>query len=113
MSPTEPSVLVSTDGRAGRLVLNRPHALNALNREMVDRLTEALEAWERDPAVETVVLSGAGERGLCAGGDIRGIHEDVRRGGGAESARFWPRSTASTPVSRTTPSRMSRSWTAW
>ncbi|MFE0765514.1 enoyl-CoA hydratase/isomerase family protein [Streptomyces smyrnaeus] len=89
MSRTEPSVLVSTDGRAGRLVLNRPHALNALNREMVDRLTEALEAWERDPAVETVVLSGAGERGLCAGGDIRGIHEDVRRGGGAESARFW------------------------
>ncbi|WP_329812770.1 enoyl-CoA hydratase/isomerase family protein, partial [Streptomyces sp. GSL17-113] len=49
MSPTEPSVLVSTDGRAGRLVLNRPHALNALTREMVDRLTEALEAWERDP----------------------------------------------------------------
>ncbi|UNZ16336.1 enoyl-CoA hydratase/isomerase family protein [Streptomyces sp. 891-h] len=89
MSRTEPPVLVSTDGRVGRLVLNRPQALNALNREMVDRLSEALDAWERDAGIAAVVLSGAGERGLCAGGDIRGIHEDVRRGGGAESARFW------------------------
>ncbi|MEU7315038.1 enoyl-CoA hydratase/isomerase family protein [Streptomyces sp. NPDC007083] len=89
MTPTEPPVLVERDGRVGRLVLNRPRALNALDREMVDRLTEALDTWERDDTVTAVVLSGAGERGLCAGGDIRGIHEDVRQGGGAESARFW------------------------
>ncbi|MFC8700870.1 enoyl-CoA hydratase/isomerase family protein [Streptomyces anulatus] len=81
-------VLVRTEGRAGRLVLNRPEALNALSHRMVLRIEEALSAWRDDPAVETVVISGAGERGLCAGGDIRAIYEDAR-GGGTESADFW------------------------
>ncbi|MET9254200.1 enoyl-CoA hydratase/isomerase family protein [Streptomyces sp. NPDC003717] len=82
-------VLLHTEGRAGHLVLNRPRALNALTHEMVRRLQEALDAWEHDPAVETVVLTGAGERGLCAGGDIRAIHDDARDGDGTASAAFW------------------------
>ncbi|MFJ2435311.1 enoyl-CoA hydratase/isomerase family protein [Streptomyces anulatus] len=81
-------VLVTTKGRTGRLILNRPEALNALTRPMVLRIEEALTAWQDDPAVEVVVISGAGERGLCAGGDIRAIHEDARTGGTA-SAAFW------------------------
>ncbi|MEE1752969.1 enoyl-CoA hydratase/isomerase family protein [Streptomyces sp. SP18CS02] len=81
-------VLVRTEGRLGRLILNRPKALNALSHGMVVRIEEALTAWRDDPAVRTVVISGAGERGLCAGGDIRAIHDDARRGGGA-SADFW------------------------
>ncbi|MFB8400724.1 enoyl-CoA hydratase/isomerase family protein [Streptomyces sp. NPDC055912] len=81
-------VLVSTEGRTGRLILNRPRALNALTHPMVLRIEEALTAWRYDPAVEAVVISGAGERGLCAGGDIRAIHEDARAGGSA-SADFW------------------------
>lgn len=81
-------VLVRTEGRIGHLTLNRPKALNALNRAMVRRIDEALAAWEDDPAVETVVISGAGERGLCAGGDIRSIYEDARAGGTASFA-FW------------------------
>ncbi|ROQ93952.1 enoyl-CoA hydratase [Streptomyces sp. 2132.2] len=85
---SEEEVLVRTEGRCGRLVLNRPKALNALNHSMVLRIEEALTAWRDDPAVETVVISGAGERGLCAGGDIRAIHEDARTGGAA-SADFW------------------------
>ncbi|MEU5836960.1 enoyl-CoA hydratase/isomerase family protein [Streptomyces diacarni] len=89
MSETEPPVLVRKDGRVGRLLLNRPHALNSLDGEMIRRIAEALDAWEHDPEVAAVVLGGAGERGLCAGADIRAIHDDVRRGGGAESARFW------------------------
>ncbi|NSC25017.1 enoyl-CoA hydratase/isomerase family protein [Streptomyces albus subsp. chlorinus] len=89
MSETEPPVLVRKDGRAGRLVLNRPRALNALTRRMVRMIAEALDAWERDEEVAAVVVSGAGDRGLCAGGDMRGVHDDVRRGGGEESARFW------------------------
>ncbi|MGA5699697.1 enoyl-CoA hydratase/isomerase family protein [Peterkaempfera bronchialis] len=83
------SVLVRTEGRAAYLTLNRPRALNALNHAMVLRLGAALTAAERDPAVQTVVISGAGERGLCAGGDIRSIYQDVRSGGGAASAAFW------------------------
>ncbi|MFE6844840.1 enoyl-CoA hydratase/isomerase family protein [Streptomyces sp. NPDC057686] len=81
-------VLVRTEGRAGRLILNRPKALNALSHPMVLRIEEALTAWRDDPSVDTVVISGAGERGLCAGGDIRAIYEDARSGGSA-SADFW------------------------
>ncbi|MFJ3583054.1 enoyl-CoA hydratase/isomerase family protein [Streptomyces sp. NPDC090127] len=83
-----PHVLVRTEGRAGLLTLNRPRALNALTHPMVLRMDEALTAWEDDPAVETVVVRGAGERGLCAGGDIRAIHEDARAGRTA-SLGFW------------------------
>lgn len=83
------AVLLHTAGRAAHIVLNRPRALNALNHAMVRRIDEALTAWEHDPSVETVVISGAGERGLCAGGDIRAIHDDARDGDGSASAAFW------------------------
>ncbi|MBF6046624.1 enoyl-CoA hydratase/isomerase family protein [Streptomyces sp. NRRL B-1677] len=82
------SVLLRTEGRAAYITLNRPKALNALTHAMALRIDEALTEWEKDPAVETVVITGAGERGLCAGGDIRSIHEDARAGGSA-SADFW------------------------
>ncbi|WP_219664263.1 enoyl-CoA hydratase/isomerase family protein [Streptomyces bambusae] len=82
------AVLLSTEGHTGRIVLNRPRAINALTHPMVLRMTQALAAWERDPAVTQVLVSGAGERGLCAGGDIRAIHDDARAGGTA-SAGFW------------------------
>ncbi|TWV58761.1 enoyl-CoA hydratase/isomerase family protein [Streptomyces misionensis] len=89
MSGTEAPVLLRTTGRAGHIVLNRPRALNALDHAMVRRIDAALAAWQHDPAVETVVLFGAGERGLCAGGDIRAIHDDARYGDGSASAAFW------------------------
>ncbi|WP_435741693.1 enoyl-CoA hydratase/isomerase family protein [Nocardioides sp. SYSU DS0663] len=84
----EPEVVVSTDGRLGRLELNRPRAINALNHPMVGLLQEALEAWRDDDAVRTVLLTGRGERGLCAGGDIVSIWKDAKAGT-HESARFW------------------------
>lgn len=87
--PTEgETVLVRRDGRAGRLTLNRPRALNALTHEMVSALDAALTEWEDDASVTTVVLDGAGGRGLCAGGDIRAIHADAVAGGTASPA-FW------------------------
>ena len=89
MNGTDDSVLVRVEGRAAYLTLNRPKALNALTHAMVSRIDEALTAWEHDAAVETVVLTGAGERGLCAGGDIRAIHNDARDGDGSASAAFW------------------------
>ncbi|MFD4242379.1 enoyl-CoA hydratase/isomerase family protein [Streptomyces sp. NPDC058525] len=81
-------VLLRTEGHAAYVTLNRPKALNALTHPMVLRIDQALAAWRDDPSVETVVIDGAGERGLCAGGDIRAIHEDARTGGTA-SADFW------------------------
>lgn len=85
---TDEDVLLRTEGRAAYIILNRPKALNALTHAMVRAIDEALAEWEKDPAVETVVITGAGERGLCAGGDIRSIHEDARAGGSA-SVDFW------------------------
>nr|WP_237518621.1 enoyl-CoA hydratase/isomerase family protein [Streptomyces sp. SID5910] len=78
-----------TSGRTAHIVLNRPRALNSLTHEMVLRIDAKLTEWERDPAVETVVVTGEGERGLCAGGDIRAIHDDARAGDGSASAAFW------------------------
>ncbi|MFF2210334.1 enoyl-CoA hydratase/isomerase family protein [Streptomyces antibioticus] len=86
---SEEPVLTHRAGRVGRIVLNRRRAINALNHEMVRRVDAALDAWERDPAVETVVITGAGERGLCAGGDIRAVHDDARDGDGGAAAAFW------------------------
>ena len=84
----EAEVLFDVDGGAGHITLNRPRAINALTHGMVRAMDETLAEWERDPAVGAVVLTGTGERGLCAGGDIRAIHEDARAKGGA-SALFW------------------------
>ncbi|MFB8246039.1 enoyl-CoA hydratase/isomerase family protein [Streptomyces sp. NPDC055952] len=89
MSAAEEPVLFRTTGRAAHITLNRPGALNALTHTMVRRIDGALTEWEHDPAVETVVITGAGERGLCAGGDIRAIHDDARDGDGSASAAFW------------------------
>ncbi|MBG0851584.1 enoyl-CoA hydratase/isomerase family protein [Streptomyces spinoverrucosus] len=82
-------VLFRTEGRAGHITLTRPKALNSLTHDMVLRIAETLTEWEHDPAVETVVITGAGERGLCAGGDIRAIHDDARDGDGSATAAFW------------------------
>ncbi|MFD0272934.1 enoyl-CoA hydratase/isomerase family protein [Kitasatospora sp. NPDC127111] len=81
-------VRVGTDGRAGRIVLDRPRALNSLTHGMIDAVREALEAWAADGSVEHVVLTGAGERGLCAGADIRAMHDDAKAGG-AGFRRFF------------------------
>ncbi|MFE2560581.1 enoyl-CoA hydratase/isomerase family protein [Streptomyces sp. NPDC059352] len=88
MESGTPDVLLRTEGRAGFVTLNRPRAINALTHTMVLAVDRALTAWEHDPAVTTIVIEGAGERGLCAGGDIRAIHDDARAAGTA-SAAFW------------------------
>ena len=75
MLAVEPAIIASRQGRMGHMVLNRPRALNALDPAMIGLMTAALEAWRDDPAVEGVLLEGAGGRAFCAGGDIRAIRE--------------------------------------
>lgn len=75
-------------GSIGRITLNRPEALNALNQEMVDGLVEALLDWREDDSVKAIVVDGAGEKGFCAGGDIRMLAESGKAGG-AEAWKFW------------------------
>jgi len=85
-------VLVSVGGPADRgvglLTLNRPKAINSLTHPMVGRISAALTAWEHDDAVGAVVISGAGDRGLCAGGDVVAIYHSAKAGG-AEARQFW------------------------
>jgi enoyl-CoA hydratase len=84
----ESDIASRVDGSVGFVTLNRPKAINSLNQGMVDGLRAVLTAWEQDDAVSAVVLSGAGERGLCAGGDVVAIYHSARADG-AEARRFW------------------------
>lgn len=68
-------ILFSRDGSAGRIVLNRPQALNALTYEMVVELHAQLRAWENDDSIKFVLLEGAGDKAFCAGGDIRALYD--------------------------------------
>ena len=70
-------VLARVEGHLGRLTMNRPRALNALTHDMVRTIDATLAAWANDPAVHAVLVDGAGERGLCAGGDIRALYDAV------------------------------------
>ena len=88
MIETSDEVLIRIEGRAGRITLNRPKALNALTLGMVRAIWQALLAWRDDPAIELVILDGAGERGLCAGGDVRWLYESRARGLG-DALAFW------------------------
>lgn len=68
-------ILVTTEGTLGHIQLNRPKALNALSLAMVETIATALTRFANDPAIAAVLISGAGERGLCAGGDIRVLYD--------------------------------------
>lgn len=71
-----------------RLTLNRPKALNALTLDMAVTMTAVLRSWATDPDVGAILIDGAGERGLCAGGDIRALY-DAAKSSGPLPATFW------------------------
>jgi enoyl-CoA hydratase len=81
-------IIVRREGALRRITLNRPKALNALTLDMAVRMTAHLREWAADPAVGAVLLDGAGERGLCAGGDIRALY-DAAKSGSSLPAQFW------------------------
>jgi enoyl-CoA hydratase len=81
-------LIVREQGALRRITLNRPKALNALTLDMSITMTALLSAWAADPAVGAVLLDGAGERGLCAGGDIRALY-DAAKSGGTLPEQFW------------------------
>jgi enoyl-CoA hydratase len=90
MSVTDESdeILTRVQEGVGFVTLNRPKAINSLNQRMVNALSAVLAGWEHDDQVHAVVLSGAGERGLCAGGDVVAIYHSARADGVA-ARRFW------------------------
>jgi enoyl-CoA hydratase len=81
-------LLISTEGAVGRIRLNRPAALHALNTAMCAGILDALEQWRGDDAVRAVMIDHADGRGFCAGGDIRMLAESGARDGAAARAFF-------------------------
>ncbi|MDR6755596.1 enoyl-CoA hydratase [Mycoplana sp. BE70] len=84
----EQHTLIERIGSIGRIRLNRPKALNSLTLAMVRDIEAALDAFEADPQVAAVLVTGEGDRGLCAGGDIRMIY-DSGKAGSDEPTIFW------------------------
>lgn len=72
---SEASVIAERTGRIGRLVLNRPKTLNALDLDMIRAMRSMLDNWRGDPSVHAVVVEGAGGKAFCAGGDVRTLRE--------------------------------------
>ncbi len=63
-------ILVFTEGAVGRIQLNRPQALNALNSKLMAEVVDALAGFEADPAVRCILLHGD-EKAFAAGADIK------------------------------------------
>jgi enoyl-CoA hydratase len=77
-SVADGDLIARKEGSVGVIRLNRPKAINAVTLEMFHDIDRALDAFEKDPAVAVILLEGAGERGLCAGGDIRALWESSK-----------------------------------
>ena len=83
-----PEVLVRVQKNVGRLTLNRPQALHALTQGMCETMIGALLDWRDDPEIYMVIIDHAGERGFCAGGDIRMLARSGA-GDGVEARAFF------------------------
>ncbi len=77
------SIRLEVEDHVARVTLDRPEARNAMDVAMLDRLPEILSELAGDAGVRCIVLTGAGEKAFCAGGDVRGLEDG---GGGGERA---------------------------
>ncbi len=84
----EPDLIIRQDGRAGRITLNRPKALNALTYDQSLEIERVIDGWAADEAVQLVIIDGAGDRAMCAGGDVQALY-DQRSDGGKSASQFW------------------------
>ena len=84
----EVEILVERKGGVGIITLNRPKAINALTLGMVRAIARVLSEWSADDGVKLALIRGAGERGFCAGGDIRAIY-DAMPSGDPAPLTFW------------------------
>ena len=80
---------IRIEGRAGRITLNRPQALNAVTYKMCLAIEAALDAWAGDDGVDLVMIDAVGERAFCAGGDIQEMYDTGMAGDFAYGQTFW------------------------
>ena len=84
-----PDLKIRAEGRAGRITLTRPQALNALTWDMCLAIEGALAWWEENPDIDMVLIDAEGTRAFCAGGDIAEMYSAGRAGQFDYGARFW------------------------
>jgi len=82
-------IRIRREGRAGRITLMRPKALNALSYPMCLAIEAALEEWRGDDRIALVLIDAAGDKAFCAGGDIQDLYEHGRAGDFAYGQQFW------------------------
>lgn len=80
---------IRVSGKAGRITLARPEAMNALTLEMVHKIHPAIDAWAEDPAISMIVIDAEGDRAFCAGGDIAKLYETGKAGDFGWGQGFW------------------------
>ena len=84
---TDISIRIS--GRAGRITLTRPQALNAMTYDMCLAIEDAFDAWQHDPNVDLIILDAEGDRAFCSGGDIAELYATGTKGNYAYGRKFW------------------------
>ena len=84
-----PDIDIRITGRAGRITMTRPKALNAMTYDMCMAIDTALRNWREDDAVDLVILDAEGEKAFCAGGDIADLYETGIKGDYAFGRTFW------------------------
>jgi len=82
-------ISICKTGRAGRITLQRPKALNALTYQMCLDIDAALIAWREDADVDLIVIDAEGEKAFCAGGDIAEMYETGTKGDYDYGRKFW------------------------
>ncbi len=82
-------IIIRKQGRAGRITLNRPKALNAVTYEMCLAIETAIDDWREDDAVALVVIDAVGEKAFSAGGDIAEMYRTASQGDYDYGRRFW------------------------
>ncbi|MGV2290727.1 enoyl-CoA hydratase/isomerase family protein [Trinickia sp. YCB016] len=88
-APAQGRVTCHVVNRVAILTLDRPHALNALSHDMVRELAEHVERCRTDDKIVALVLRGSGEKGFCAGGDVRALYHASGASGASDATPAW------------------------
>ncbi|MGO1267069.1 MAG: enoyl-CoA hydratase/isomerase family protein, partial [Microbacterium gubbeenense] len=86
---TDDRVRVRKYSALGRITINRPEAIGAVDTPMLRAIAGALDGFRTDSDIDTVLVDGTGERGFCAGGDVRQLRAAIRSGDVAGAAEFF------------------------
>ncbi|MGA4508830.1 enoyl-CoA hydratase/isomerase family protein [Propionibacteriaceae bacterium G1746] len=86
---TEPELILGVHDGIGAIRLNRPRAINALTHEMMAGIGAALQEWQHDERVQRIEITGAGERGMCSGADVRALRQHIVEGRPEQAVAFF------------------------